>query len=203
MLLVLRKSCGGERCIERSGSVTLEFVIAFPIVFIASLAIAQFFFLAMVIEVGTTALSEGTRKGADAYPVGYPLDLPGPSNDIADRIVEVVDAHLSVFNVEVADPANGFADDPNKQNATVVIERNGMVVTRPATGATNQLGVVYGCTRTGDVQGPNEIVVTLCFEIVDASDPDGLRGPVPDWLRGFGFTLDGTKFEMTSRASLE
>lgn len=189
---------------ERKGSVTLEFIIAFPIVFIATLAIAEFFFLSLVIEGGTTALYEGTRKGAEAYPPGFMLDVAGADNDIADKIVAVIDEHLSVYNVEVADPANGFADDADKQNATVVIERGGMpALTRPAGGALNQSGAAYACTRTGPAPAANEIVVTVCFEIVDASDPDGFNGPVPDWLSNFGFSLNGTTFEMTARASLE
>ncbi len=195
---------------ERKGSVTLEFIIAFPIVFVATIAIAEFFFLSLVIEGGTTALYEGTREGAEAYPVGFPLNTPAGGNpllyddDIADKIVAVIDEHLSVYNVEVADPDNGFPDDPDKQNATVIIERGGLAaVTRPAGGALNQLGAAYSCTRAGPAPAANEIVVTLCFEIVDASDPDGYNGPVPDWLTACGFSLNGTTFEMTARASLE
>lgn len=203
-MLAGRRQNGSDTGAQPQGSVTLEFIIAFPIVFIATLAIAQFFFLSIVIEGGATALYEGTREGAEAFPTTYPLDLAGANNDIADQIVEVINTHLNVYNVEVVDAANGLAaDDTNKQNATVVIERNGMTITRPAGGALNQSGNSYSCTRTGPAPAANEIVVTLCFEIVDASDPDGFNGPVPDWLECFGFSLDGTTFEMTARASLE
>ncbi|QDT32756.1 TadE/TadG family type IV pilus assembly protein [Thalassoglobus polymorphus] len=189
---------------ERSGSVTLEFIIAFPIVFIAGLAIVEFFFLILVIEGGTTALHEGTRKAAELYPSTFPLDLAGDDDDIADKVVAVINQHLNVYNIEVVDSANGLAtDDPKKQNATVIIERNGMTVTRPAGGSLNQSGNVIGCSRTGPPPDIDEVVVTLCFEFVDSADPSGIDGPVPDWLASFGFSLAGSKFEMTSRASLE
>lgn len=189
---------------RRSGSVTLEFIVAFPIVFIASLAIAEFFFLSLTINGATTALYEGAREGAEAYPTAFPLDMPGADNDIADKIVSVMNQHLRIHNVEIADPANGFPDDPTKQNATVVIERGiDPPLTRPNGGALNQSGNPYAYSREGDPPAANEIVVTLAFEIVDSNDPDGYYGPVPDWLASFGFSLEGTTFEMTARASLE
>ncbi len=189
---------------ERSGSVTLEFIIAFPIVFIAGLAIVEFFFLILIIEGGATALHEGTRRAAELYPSSYPLDTLGNDNDIADKVVAAINEHLNVYNIEVVDPVNGFVtDDPKKQNATVVIERNGMMVTRPAGGSMNQSGDVIGCSRTGPPPDIDEVVVTLCFEFVDSANPSGIDGPVPDWLASFGFSLAGSKFEMTSRASLE
>ncbi len=185
------------RCPERSGSVTLEFIIVFPIIFIASLAIAEFSFLSLMIEGATTALHEGTREGAEAYPAAFPLDMPLADNDIADKIVEVINDHLNVYNLEVADPANGFPDT-SKQNVTVAIQRAGMpTVTR------NTVGDPACVPPLLPVPAADEIVVTLCFEIVNSVDPDGINGPVPDWLATFGFTLAGTRFEMTTRQSLE
>lgn len=182
---------------ERSGSVTLEFILVFPIIFIASLAIAEFAFLSLMIEGATTALHEGTREGAEAYPAAFPLDLAGADNDIADKIIEVINNHLNVYNLEVADPANGFSDTPGKQNATVVIQYDGMMAfTRPAAGG-------LPCVPALPAAAAGEIVVSLCFEIVDSTDPTGINGPVPDWLATFGFTLSGTTFEMTTRQSLE
>ena len=189
----------------RSGSITLEFLIAFPLIFIAVLGIAIFWFYTLVQHAGTTALIEGTRKGAVVFPNTLPLDLAGANNDIVDQIVEVIDKHLRVHNVEVADPANGFPDDPTKQNATVIIERgNGPVIVRPAGGSLNQIGDPIPFTRTGPPPlTSDEIVVSISFELVDASNPSGCYGPVPDWLAPFGFSLQGCTFQMSSRATLE
>lgn len=178
---------------------TLEFILVFPIIFIASLAIAEFAFLSLMIEGASTALHEGTREGAEAYPVVFPLDVVGVDDDISDKIVEVINNHLNVYNLEVADPPNGFPDT-SKQNATVIIQRweGGvpMTITRPS-------GSGQTCIPAGPAPAADEIVVTLCFEIVNSIDPDGIDGPVPDWLATFGFTLAGTRFEMTTRQSLE
>ena len=193
-----------EKC-DRTGSITLELVIAFPLLFIAVLAIATFWFYTLVQHAGTTALIEGTRKGAEVFPPMMPLDAPGPNNDIADQIVEVIDKHLRVHKVEVADPANGFPDDPDRQNATVIIERGlAAPIIRPAGGSLNQSGVPISFSRTGP--GPttsDDLVVSISFELVDSSNPDGCNGPVPDWLSGFGFSLEGCTFQMSSRAMLE
>lgn len=193
------------------GSVTLEFIIAFPVIFIATLAIAEFFFLSLVIEGGTTALQEGVRKAAEAYPAGFPFDAGGVDDDISDKVVAVINSHLNVYNVEIVDSVNiGVADDPDKQNATVEIKWNDGInpittVTRPTLAADrlNQAGAAYACSQTGSNPAANEVTITLCFELVDANDPDGYNGPVPDWLANFGFSLNGTTFEMTTRASLE
>ena len=97
---------------KRIGVVTLEFIIVAPIVFIAVIAIFEFGFLALTLQVGQTALIEGTRRGAELYPSTYPLDSLGPDNDIADQIVEIMNAHLNVQHLEIYDPTQGFADNP-------------------------------------------------------------------------------------------
>lgn len=189
----------------RSGSVTLEFLVAFPVIFIAILAMTIFWFYTLVQHAGTTALIEGTRKGAEVFPEAMPLHMDGANNDIADQIVEVIDKHLRVHNVELADPLNGFPDDPTKQNATVIIERGtDPAIVRPIGGSLNQAGNLITFNRIGPAPTTSdEIVVSISFELVDASNPAGCFGPVPDWLAPFGFTLEGCTFQMSSRATLE
>ena len=168
-----------------SGSVTLEFVIAFPIVFITTLAIAQFFFLALVIEGATTALNEGVRQGAEAYPHTFPLDSVGADNDIADKIVSLMNEHLGVYGVQIGDATHA---------ATIAIRHSSFPLDGTVTRGTGTCDIPAGAQNVVD-----EIVITLCFNLTDGAD----GGPVPNWLSSFGFDLAGTTFEMTSRASLE
>lgn len=190
---------------RRSGSVTLEFIIAFPIIFIASLAIAQFFFLSLIIEAGSTALHEGTRHGADVYPLTFPIDQAGADNDIVDRIIEVMNEHLRVHNIEIVDTVNGITPvAPSPRNrAAIRVDYEGTVVTRPSNSAESPVSFPLAYVPPGGDAAPGEIVVSLRFELTNSVNADGIAGPVPDWLSNFGFTLQGTNFEMTSRHGLE
>jgi len=185
---------------RRGGVITLEIILVLPILFIVALAMFEFAFLMLVLQAATTALIEGTRKGAAEYPASYVLSLAGSNNDIADQIAEVVNLHLQIHNVEIADIAHGFPDDPDKGNGLLVIERG------TGGGSTAQRGALpmgFTCNRTGAAPTSSEIVVTLCFPLVDAGNPTGTGMPVPDWLSAFGISLATYKFEMSSRCSLE
>lgn len=185
----------------RRGAVVLEFIIALPVLFAAFLAIFEFGFLALVIENGTHAVDEGAREGAKLWGSLVPFDNnavanydPTGDDDIADQIALAVDAVVGVFNLEVRQ--NGIADDPAKANVLVVIERGVSTARRGDNTLT--------CTRTGAAPGATEIVVTLCFPIVDQAAPStGLGNPVPNWLVPFGFNLSAYRFEMSARSELE
>lgn len=190
-----------HRAGARRGAVVLEFIIAMPILFTAFLAIFEFGFLALVIENGTHAVDEGAREGAKLWGSSVPFDNnvagnfdPTGNNDIADQIALAVDAVVGVFNLEVRQ--TGVSDDPAKANVLVLIERGANTARRGDNTLT--------CTRTGPAPGTTEIVVTLCFPIVDQTAPsNGLGNPVPNWLVPFGFNLSGYHFEMSARSELE
>ncbi len=186
---------------KRTGVVTLEFIIAAPIVFIAVIAIFEFGFLALTLQVGQTALIEGTRRGAELYPPTYPLDSAGPDNDIADQIVEIMNAHLNVQCLEIYDPTQGFADNPGRANAQILIERKNAPAIMRGEAVNYPPGFV--CMPTGPAPAVNEIRVTLCFPIVDATNPTGCGHPVPDWLSHYGMSLSRCVFEVSSRMTLE
>ncbi len=185
----------------RRGAVVLEFIIAMPVLFTAFLAVFEFGILALVIENGAHAVSEGAREGAKSWDSTVSFDNnpggnydPTGDNDIADQIALAVDAVLGVFNLEVRQ--NGVSDDPAKANVLVVIERGASTARRGDNTLT--------CNRTGPVPGVNEIVVTLCFPIADQTAPStGLGNPVPNWLVPFGFNLTSYRFEMSARSELE
>ena len=186
---------------QRSGVIVLEFLLSMPVLFIATLAAFQFGILALVVLTGTTAVMEAAREGAKIYPSTLLLDNngvgdtdPTADDDIADKIALVADSFLSLHGLEVRDLASG-PDDPAKANAVVVIDRGGTAVTR------GDESIV--CNRTGAAAGASEIVVTLCFDLVDSTDPSGPGNPVPDWLSSFGMSISAFRFEMTSRATLE
>lgn len=185
----------------RRGAVVLEFIIAMPVLFTAFLAIFEFGFLALVIENGAHAVEEGAREGAKVWGSSVPFDNNVAGNydrtgddDVADQIALAVDNVVGVFNLEVRQ--TGVSDDPAKANVLVVIERGANTARRGDNTLT--------CNRTGPAPGINEIVVTLCFPIVDQTAPStGLGNPVPNWLVPFGFNLTAYRFEMSARSELE
>lgn len=172
---------------------TLEFIVSFPIVLIASVAIFEFLFLLIVIEGAATALHEGVREAAEAYP-GSTADMAGANNDVYDNVVAVMNEHLEVYGVEIVDALNGVPlDRLDKQNASIRVEYAAMAAVDRGDGAA-------ACTRVGPASAAGEVVVTLCFALVDGTTADD---PVPDWLSTFGFSFLNCEFEMSARHSLE
>lgn len=194
-----RRTAGSAR--SRSGVVTLEFILAACIWFITVLAIFELAFLMLTLQVGHTALIEGTRRGAELYPEMYPLDMLGADNDIADQIVEMMNDHLGVHCLEIYDTTQGFVDNPDRANVQVIIERGDAAPVMRGDVVDFPMG--YTCTAAGALPTTGEIRVTLCFPLVDSSDPSGCGNPVPDWLATFGFTLESCVFEVSSRMLLE
>lgn len=185
--------------IARRGVVTLELIVTMPILFFTFLAIFEFGFLGLTLQTGHTALIEGTRRGAELYPPAYPLDLAGPDNDIVDQIVERMNQYLGIQCLEIFDPTQGFVDNPEHANVHVIIERG---MNAPIERG-DSMPVGFTCTPNGPAPASNEIRVTICFPIVDATDPHGCGNPVPDWLDMVGFSLLGCSFEVSSRMPLE
>jgi hypothetical protein len=189
----------GIRPRTRQGVIILEFILVMPIIFITFLAIFEFAFLGLIIQAGTTAAIEGARAGALQYAAALPFNNNGAGtdptgdNDIADKIALCVDAHLSVHGLEVR--ANGVSDDANKANVRVEIERGANTVTRGDTTIT--------CNRVGTAPAATEIVVTVCFNLVDPTNPQGSGNPVPNWLNSFGIDLLAKRFQVSARATLE
>lgn len=196
------QSTSQSRRRRRSGAVFLEFVVAFPILFFAFLAIFEFSFAMIAVDTSTTAAVQGTREGAFQYDPSVTFDNngggdtdPTGNDDIADQIALAMDEYLGVINVEIRQ--NGVSDDASKPNAYVRIVRGGVVAER------GDGTLAAGCTQAGAAPAANEIVVTLCYPLVDGGNPTGVGNPVPDWLSIVGFSLATQRFETTSRALLE
>lgn len=171
-----------------------------PVLFIATLAAFQFGILSLVVLAGTSAVMEAAREGAKAFPSGLVLDNNPPLNtdplgddDIADKIALIAEDFLELHCLEVRQ--SGVSDSATRGNARIDIDRGGTTAMRGDTTIT--------CNRTGTGAGATEIVVTLCFNLVDPTNPTGHGNPVPDWLSTFGMSISTCRFEMTSRANLE
>lgn len=195
----------------RKGAVFLEFVVAFPILFFATLAIFEFTMAMIVVDTATTAVVQGAREGAYGFPTTLNFDEnlagdtdPTADDDIADAIALVMDEYLAVHNLEIRQDGTPN-DDPNKPNAYIRIVRDADA-DPPSADRIAQRGdqdLAAACTQSGVVPEAGEIVVTLCFPLVDAANPTGVGNPVPDWLSSVGFSLATYRFEATSRALLE
>jgi len=187
--------------------VFLEFVVAMPILFFAFLAIFEFSFAMIAVDTSTTAVVQGAREGAFEYDpavlfddnvpgTGFGLGAdPSANDDIADQVALAMDEYLSVINVEIRQ--NLVNDDLTKPNAYVRIVRGGVTAER------GDVTLAAVCTQAGAAPAANEIVVTMCYPLVDAGNPSGVGNPVPDWLSSVGFSLSTMRFEATSRALLE
>ncbi|MFT5328531.1 MAG: hypothetical protein ACI8P0_006444 [Planctomycetaceae bacterium] len=187
---------------RRSGAVFLEFIVAMPILFFAFLAIFEFSFAMIAVDTSTTAAVQGAREGAFQYDPAVTFNNngggdtdPSGNDDIADQIALAMDEYLGVINVEIRQ--NGVSDDAAKPNAYVRIVRGGVTAER------GDATLAAACTQAGAAPAANEIVVTLCYPLVDAGNPTGVGNPVPDWLGSVGFSLATFRFETTSRALLE
>lgn len=192
----------------RSGAVTLEFILAACIWFFTFLAIFELAFLMLTLQVGHTALIEGTRKAAELYPPDYPFDvnvdtppLTRDDNDIVDQVVQVMNAHLGVHCIEIPDTDNGLPDTDHG-NAHLIVQRR---FEDDSVQTAERGDMSIPCmSNVDDMQiQENEVVVTLCIQLVDPGDPSGCGNPVPDWLAMFGFSIESCVFQVTSRMRLE
>ncbi|MCH7688084.1 MAG: pilus assembly protein [Planctomycetes bacterium] len=97
--LKLQGACRSRRN-RRGGSVTLEFILAFPILFIATLAIFEFGILLLVEQAVVTAAIEGSREGAK---------LGSTTDCVAKKVQSILGVHCIEFDTMTAQPNSGEA----------------------------------------------------------------------------------------------
>jgi hypothetical protein len=192
-----------RKALRARGVVVLEFILAMPIVFFATLGIFEFVILGLLIHGGTTAAIEAAREGARVYPPtlpfldpnGEPSFDPDDYDDIADRIALTAEKYIGLYGLDVeTTPVAG------RSTAVVQIKRNPL--SSPLETATRgNNGLTFSQTGTDPADG--EIIVTVAFRYVDPGSPSGNGNPLPDWLSVFGFSLQDARFQLTARASLE
>jgi len=154
----------------------LEGVLVLSPLLIVTLAILEFS-IAMVVEQAiVSSASEGARAAARES---------ATATTIAQSVKKILDVHDVTF-------------DPTGTNLTddvqVAIEDGsgslGIAGTRGNTSLT--------CSPTGGVLAANQVRVTVCVVMTNASDQ-----PVPDWLDVFGFSTSGRQFEVSAIALIE
>ncbi|QDV49474.1 TadE/TadG family type IV pilus assembly protein [Gimesia fumaroli] len=163
---------------RRTGSVILEFILAFPIILILSLAIIEFGFFALLQQTTTAATIEGSREAAQ---------VGSTSLTVGNLIQEYL--AINSLTLIVAPAAPGAGD------VLVVIQEGGDL---PA--QTTSLGnSSIPCTPVGPAPSPAEVKVTVCLNLTDTNG----TFPLPNLLSSFGFTLSGKQLEISAMTGLE
>lgn len=168
----------GRQDSGRRGVVTLEFILAFPVLLIVTLAVFEFGILVLVNQAVTSSAVEGAREAAK---------LGTTPDEVAETIQQYLAVHGVIFTT------NGTnATDP----ARVTIEGD-LVTSDPFMGERGNTTIP--CTPNGSAPTSDEVRVTVCVNVTNAA---GLS-PVPDLLETFGFSLQGRVFETSSRTEVE
>ncbi|QDT41459.1 TadE-like protein [Gimesia alba] len=163
---------------SRTGSVLLEFILAFPIILILSLAIIQFGFFALLQQTITAATIEGSREAAQ---------VGATSTSVGNLIQEYV--AINSLSLTVAPAAPGAGD------VLVVIQEGGDLPIN-----TTSLGnSSIPCSPVGPAPSPSEVKVTVCLNLTDTNG----TFPLPNLLSSFGFTLSGKQLEISAMTGLE
>ena len=161
---------------RRTGSVLLEFILAFPLILIVSLAIIEFGFFALLQQTVTVATIEGSREAAQV----------GATTDSVGNLIQQYVAVNSLTLVPL--PAAPGAGDV-------------LVMIQDGSGAlTQNLGNSdIPCTPVGPPPTAAEIKITICLNLTDTNG----MFPLPNLLSSFGFTLTGKQLEISAMTSLE
>lgn len=162
---------------RRTGSVILEFILAFPLILIVSLAIIEFGFFALLQQSITAAAIEGSREAGK---------IGSTTTSIRNLIQEYVATNSLVLST--SSPAA-----PNSGDVFVSVQRF------PA--STTTIGnSSIPCTPVGpDPAFNNEVKVTVCINLTDTT---GVT-PIPDLLSTFGFSLTGKQLEVSAMSLVE
>lgn len=187
----------------RAGVVVLEFIVAMPIIFFTTLGVFEFVILGLLIHAGTMASVEAAREGAKIYSPTLPFNNNSPGNfdpdgndDFSDRVALVAEQYLSLYGIDVEPVAVS-----GRSTAVVQIKRNPAGAPPMETALRGDNTIVF--TQTGADPADGELIVTVAFRYVDSSNPSGYGNPLPNWLSPFGFSMLGTRFQLTSRQALE
>lgn len=163
---------------QRRGSVLLEFILAFPIILILSLAIIEFGFYVLLQQTITAAAIEGTRKAAQ---VGATTDAVG------NLIQQYVAINSLTLDVNQQPAASGFG------NVLVSIDDGSGFLTETIGNSD------ITCYPVGPDPLASEIKVTVCVNLTDTNG----KFPLPNLLSSFGFSLAGKRLEISAMTELE
>lgn len=159
----------------RRGAIYLEFLLVFPVLFIATLALFEFFFIGLIMQTVTTTTLEAVREAAK---VGAT-----PS-----EVEKVVAGYLGIHNLATG----GTLDSTSNGLVHVFVER-------PASGNYDLGNIAIPCSPQGGDLPPSQTRVTVSVRLTDSQG----KRPVPNMLRSFGFDLGTRRFELSSKETLE
>lgn len=168
---------------QRSGSVLLEFILAFPIILMLSLAIIEFGFYVLLQQTVTAAAIEGTRKAAQ---VGATKD------DIGDLIQQYLAVNSLDLSVTTQPAASGSG------NGDVMVDIQDGRTGGPL--STTMGNSDIPCYPVGPSPNSTEIKVTICVNLTDNTNG---TFPIPNLLYGFGFSLTGKWLEISAMTQVE
>lgn len=160
---------------QRTGSVLLEFILAFPIILILSLAIILFGFFALLQQTVTAATIEGSREAAQ---------VGATTTSVGNLIQEYL--AINSLNLIVAPAAPGAGD-------VLVVIQEGVLPTQMLGNSS------IPCTPVGPAPSASEVKVTVCLNLTDTNG----TFPLPNLLSSFGFTLSGKQLEISAMTGLE
>ncbi|WP_417381533.1 TadE/TadG family type IV pilus assembly protein [Gimesia sp.] len=166
-------------CRQRTGSVLLEFILAFPLILILSLAVIQFGFFALLQQTVTVATIEGSREAAQ---------VGSTTSSVGNLIQQYV--AINSLNLVVTSPATSGAGD-----VLVVIQEGGDLPAQTQSIGNSDIP----CTPVGPAPGASEVKVTICLNLTDTNG----TSPLPNLLSSFGFTLSGKQLEISAMTGLE
>ncbi len=163
---------------RRAGSVLLEFILAFPLILILSLAIIEFGFFGLLQQTTTIATIEGSREAAQ---------VGATTTSVGNLIQQYVAINSLTLNVGAQPAAPGAGDV--------------LVVIQDGSGALTQTigNSDIPCTPVGPAPTIAEIKITVCLNLTDTNG----TFPLPNLLSSFGFTLSGKQLEISAMTSLE
>ncbi|MCA9014048.1 MAG: pilus assembly protein [Planctomycetaceae bacterium] len=163
---------------QRTGSVLLEFILAFPIILILSLAIIEFGFFALLQQTTTAATIEGSREAAQ---------VGATTTSVGNLIQQYLAINSLTLDVAQQPAAPGAGD-------VLVVIQDG------SGGLTQTIGNSdIPCTPVGPAPAVSEIKVTICLNLTDTNG----TFPLPNLLSSFGFTLSGKQLEISAMTGLE
>lgn len=160
---------------SRRGAIYLEFLLVFPILFIATLALFEFFFIGLIMQTVTTTTIEAAREAAKVG--GTPAEVE-----------QVVAGYLGIHGLA---PGGTLDSSPNGQ-VHVFVER-------PVSGNYDLGNTAIPCFPQGGSLPASQTRVTISVLLTDAKGCT----PVPNMLRSFGFDLGTCRFELSSKETLE
>lgn len=185
----MRRATADRLDSERRGVVILEFILVFPIILIATLAVFQAGFLLLFHQAVTTAAIEGARTAAK---FGVP---PNQSN--VEPAAEQVQAILAVHGVTFDTTGTTGGGE-----AFVRVEYGPIAPPVQDPGVAAQFFEFGNATIVcppPSTPGTNLVRVSVCTPLTDATG----SSPIPDLLGTFGLSLQGRRFETTALAQLE